>query len=475
MKRFIRISCLYAMFHCAALAAPAHGTNAVPAAAEGVTCIIPINGIIESGLLVYVVRKGVAEALEQKAGAIVFEMDTPGGELDVTEEIVRLLIDLPPNVRTCTFVNKDALSAGALIALATDEIYMAPGSRIGASAIVSIFGDLPEGDMKAKMNSATLSLMRRAAVANGYDEKLVEAMILKESGYKIGEEVICEPGRLLTLNDIEASRTIGTGAVSRVLLAKGTANDLGEVIGKLGRTGTRLVYFKIGRVEKIARALKALQLLFLVGGIVGFYIEFKTPGFGLPGIAGILCLVVFFWAQYAAGLAGAEEFLLLALGVALLLIELFLLPGFGAAGTAGIICVTGAAVMAMFQHYPGTPWHRIPESQFREMMMTLAGGAAGAAIAIAILARYLPKTSLFNKISLATSTSADLGFVATEKEAGLLGRKGVASSPLHPAGTGAFGEDRLQVVTRGDFLDENTPIVIVEVKGNRIVVEKREV
>ncbi len=199
--------------------------------------VIPVEGMIERGLL-YVLRRSIAEAVEHDAKAIILDMDTPGGRVDAAEDIIRLLIDVPDTIQTCTFVNKDALSAGSMIAVATEKIFMAPGSRIGASAIVTITGDIEEGDMKEKHVSALVALGAGAAERWGHDPDLVEAMIRKDREYKIGDRVICPHGELLTLNEREAAEVFdfgeGTNVMRHALLSSGTVTSLDELKAAIG-------------------------------------------------------------------------------------------------------------------------------------------------------------------------------------------------------------------------------------------------
>lgn len=447
-------------------------TDADSAPKEGITYIIPIQGMIEPGLLIYIIRNGIDKAIEADASAIIFDMDTPGGFVNVAEEIVRLLIDLPTTIRTYTFVNRDALSAGAFIAMATDEIYMAPGSRIGASAVVTMSGKQLEGDMREKMLSSTLALIKQAAKRKGHDPELAEAMARVEVEYKIGEKVICPVGQLLTLTDTDAEELVGEGDDRRPLLSSGTVKTIDELLKTIGRENTEQITLTITWSEKIARWIETLRIIILIGGLLGLYIEMKTPGFGIPGIAGIMLLIVFFWGHHVAGLAGAEEALLFIIGVALLFVEVFLIPGFGVTGVAGIICIVISLLLAMVQHYPGTPALHLPTTHLEKAFVTLGSSLVGAAVAALLTARFLPRTSAFQRIVLSASTDANAGYQATVDTEDLVGLKGVALTPLHPSGSAMFGERRLPVVARGEFLDAGSSIVVAEVNGNRIVVEK---
>ena len=443
-----------------------------PAGSDQVTYVVPVKGVIEKGLLEYVVRRGLNQAARQKASAIIFDMDTPGGTVATAETIMRLLLDLPPNVKTYAFVDKDALSAGAFIALCTDEIYMAPGSRIGAAAVITTSGDIPEGDLKEKVVSATLALVLRAAKAKGYDSRMVESMVRRDVGFRIGDEMLCPTNRLLTLSDIDAQRLIGEGDQKRPLLSRGTARNLDELLGKIGREHTKVVVLRITWAEELARRITMLRGLFLLAGLLGLYVEFKTPGFGLPGILGSICLVLFFWGHFVAGTAGAEEILLFAVGAVLIALEVFLIPGAAVPGILGIACVVASLLMAMIQHMPGMPWTHVYFPDLEGALVTLGGSLVGAAVLALFLVRFLPETRLFHTVSLDMSASASRGFVASANTQQLVGLKGVAVTDLRPGGTAMFGDLRLDVVSRGDFIDREAPIVVAEVEGNRIVVDK---
>ena len=446
-------------------AAPAHAEEA----AQQVAYIVPIKGMIERGLL-YVVRRSLAEAVDNNIDAIIFDMDTPGGRLDTTEEMIRMLMDLPEDIKTFTFVNRDALSAGALIAVATDNIYMAPGSRIGASALVSMFGDIKEGDLKEKHVAATVALVSTAAQRKGHDRELIEAMIRRDAEYKIGEKVISPTGHLLVLTDTDASQMVGEEGKQRPLLSRGTVKDLTQLREQIGLADAEIREITFSGAEKIARWIEMLSVLFLAGGLLGLYIEFKTPGFGVPGILGILLLAVFFWGHNVAGLSGMAEIVIFAIGAILLLIEIFVIPGFGFVGATGIALMVASVLMAMIQHSPGLPWYRPPLDHV-ETAITVFGIAVIVTVIAAIaLARVLPHTTLFDHLAVSAVVHGHVDLSDDKRAEALVGRSGVAVTDLRPAGIAEFGGKRLDVVAEGDFIVKDSTIVIAEVHGNRIVV-----
>ena len=443
---------------------------------QSVVYIIPIKEMIERGLL-HFVRRGVMEADADGAVAIILDMDTPGGRLDATEEIIEILTSTPAT--TYTFVNSDAISAGAITAMATDHIYMTPRSRIG-DAMPIMMSPLPMGgpqqmpeDLKEKMVSPTVAMIRAAAQLKGHDDKLAEAMVRAEFEYKIGEKMICPEGQLLTLTDQDAAQLVGEGEDERPLLSAGTFDDIPALLEELGLGDSRVVVVKTTTGERVARVIEGFPMsgILMALGLLFLYIEFKTPGFGLPGIAGILLLAVWFWGHHVAGLANFAEVLLFAIGIVLLLAEIFITPGFGILGTAGLTCIVVGLFMSMVEHAPSGPWYLPSFDGIREAIFNFSTAMVLTVTMGAFLGRFLPKSVVFNRLYLSASEDKSEGYSASAPLDALLGVKGQAVTQLRPAGIGEFEGKRHNVVTRGTFVDADTPIVVAEVHGNRIVVD----
>ncbi len=432
--------------------------------------VIPVDGVIEDALI-YVIRRGVKEAVSLEAEAVIFEIDTLGGGLLAAEEIVNLIkgLDIP----TYTYVTGRAISAGALISLATDTIYMSPGSTIGDAMpiMVSPMGapqEMPE-DLTEKQVSFTAAFARSAAEIGGHDKELAEAMVRRENEYKLGEEILCPEGELLTLTNVEAEQIHpDTG---KPLLSTGTVYSREELLEKIGLGDATVVVLTVTGAEKLARIIKAMSVLFLGAGLLGIYIEFKTPGLGLPGALGALSLAIFFWGHHVAGLAGAEEMLLVLLGIGLLAVEVFVLPGFGVAGITGLFFIFWGLLIAMVQHYPGGPF--IPEwPQFRFPLYKLSMSMAITIGIGAVLSKFLPHSHLFGRLRLQNATSVEAGFTSAQKDHhDILGIQGIAVTQLRPSGTAIIQDQRVDVVTRGDFVKKDAPVRVVEVHGSRIIVE----
>lgn len=442
-----------------------------PAAERQVVYEIPIKDMIEPSLL-YIIRRGLDEAQESGADAVVFVMDTPGGRVDTTEQIVRLIeaVDVP----TYTFVEHNAISAGAIIALSTDHIYMAPGSKIGdAMPIVAS----PQGGMQAlgdaereKIESYVDSLIRGIAQRKGRDKDLASAMVRRSVEYKIGDEVISKEGELLTLTHIEAEKIYEIDGVKRPLLSEGTVKDVDEMLGKIGLAGATVKELQVTDVEKFARIIATLAPLFMTIGMLALWIEFQTPGIGWGAVVGVVCLGLFFFGHHIAGLAGHEEMLLFLLGLILLLVEIFALPGFGLIGLTGIFLMMWSLLISMAPNFPDNPMvPSLPDLKLpiRNLVISLILSGAG----MLIVSRYLPKSKAASWLVLQESTSAKAGYRSSQEHTDLVGQVGRTLTALRPGGSAMFGDTRLDVVARGEFVNSGARVKVMEVHGNRVVVE----
>ncbi|MCF7838114.1 MAG: ATP-dependent Clp protease proteolytic subunit [Candidatus Marinimicrobia bacterium] len=444
---------------------------AAPVASSAVVYVVPIKGMIEPALH-YLLRRGVREAQQAGAAAIIFEMDTPGGTLDAATAIVRLIgaTDTP----SYTYVAGNALSAGAIIALATQRIYMHPGAVIGDAMpiLMSPMGGVQElsEDVQEKMVSGTAALIRSAAEQGGHNPELAEAMVRRHSEYYIGEELISSAGTLLTLTAREAEREIEPG---RRLLSAGTQPDLEGVLADLGLAGAAVRRLEVTISERIARFIAGLAPLLLIAGLLGLYIEIRTPGFGVPGILGIIALAIFFWGHHIAGLAGMEDLVLVLLGVSLLAIELLFIPDFGITGMLGILLILVGLTRAMIDQPPNVPWYAPPTwNELRGPLVRLALALFGTVVAGALLGRYLPQWTPFRRLVLSASTNRADGYTAAPEHPDWVGQSGQALTDLRPAGIALIDNRRVDVVTQGEFLAAGTALRVTVARGNRIVVEE---
>jgi membrane-bound serine protease (ClpP class) len=430
----------------AAATAPA-GDTAVAAAAgadAGTVYRIPIEGVIEHGLAAFVERS-LRDAHAAGATAVVLDIETPGGRVDAAQRIVRAVRDSP--VPVYAFVDAHAWSAGALIALATQRIYMQPGSSIGAATPVTGEGVTAS----EKMVSAMRSEFRALAEARGIDPRIAEAMVDEA----IEVEGVVAAGQLLTLTVSEAA---GLGLAVPVA-------DREAVLAQIGAPDAVVVRTELNWAERVVRFLTSpLVAPFLLSlGFLGLVIEVKSPGLGVPGMVGATSLGLFFGSHLILGLAGWEVLILLALGIGLLAVEILLIPGFGVAGALGLVSVLAAVFLSMIGNLP--TWTDL----------VIATNVIAISLVIVVLAgwaffRRFPAQGKKRNIMLGAATSRELGYLSAPERPELMGAEGVALTDLRPAGTVRIGEENVDVVSEAGWVPQGTPVRVIRTEGYRHVV-----
>ena len=435
---------------------------------RGDVVVIPLKGEVAPSLVLFL-RRAEKEAESSGAAAIILDMDTFGGRLDSAEKITGILNHA--TIPTYTYINSNAGSAGALIALATKHIYMAPVSAIGAAApILSTGEDLPATE-KEKTISYWSALVRGSALRNGHNPDIAEAFMNKEKEVKIGDRVLHAKGSLLSLNAQEATEKIN----GKPVLAEDVVDSIPELAQKAGLKG-KLVRFEPSGFEQLAFWLTSLAPLLLLGGIIGAYIEFKIPGFGLAGTISIVCFALFFLGHYFAGLAGWETVALFVFGALFVLVEVFI---FGHStiiiGVLGVLLMFAALVWAMIDRYPGQnfwPTGQMLKIPLLNMFLTFLG----AAILIVLLARFLPQTSVYRRFILSTTNPPGPSLAGLPRSFATAlplapGMRGRSLTILRPSGKAEFEEHVVDVVTEGEFIAPSTPVTIVSTDGMRVVVK----
>ena len=437
-------------------------TSGTPAPA-GPVFVIPIHGTVSEPQFFFL-RRALKEAQRANASAVVLDVDTFGGHVDSAMDEMDAL--LSTRIPTIAFVNTKAISAGSLISLAAKRIYMHPNAVIGASAVVGGEGEDLKETMKEKSTSMVVAKARGAAKASGHPEDVAEAFVRKESEVKRGDVVVDTKDTLLTLNADDAVKLYD----GQPLLAAGKAENLDELMKAAGLTGTVRRIEPTG-FETIAYWLTMISPLLLMAGLACGYIEFKMPGFGIFGICSIVCFGLFFGSYFIAGLAGWEAVIAFAIGLLLVLGELFLHPGTMIPGLIGVLLMIGSLVWAMVDHWPGTP--AMPSAdELQRPMLNLVIALLGGGVLMAVLARFLPSTSIYRRLVLATSSASGPAITVPVVNLELhIGDTGVAATTLRPSGKATFGDDAHDVVTGGDFIIQGTKVRVVSVDGMRVVVE----
>ncbi len=418
--------------------------GAGPASAQQETVHrVPVTGVIELGLAPFIAR-AIREAEEAGARAVVLELETPGGRVDAAQQIVKAVTQ--STIPVYAYVNAHAWSAGAMIALAADSVFMGPVSSIGAATPVI-------GAEKAseKIVSAMRGEFRALAEARGIDPRLAEAMV-DES---VEVEGVVEEGKLLTLTGKEA---VDLG------FAAAEVASLEDLLDHVQLSDATVQTATINWAERLVRFLShpIVAPLLLSMGTLGLIIEIKTPSFGLAGLVGLTSFAAFFGSHLLIGLAGWEEVMLLGAGLIALGIEVFVVPGFGIAGAISILCIGGAVFLALIGNLP--TWSDVVRASG---VISTAGIMVIASIYL--LVRQLPARG--RGIFLMTATDRDTGYIASAAREDLVGVEGVAATDLHPSGTAVIGGERLDVVSEAGFIDKGERIRVVRSEGYRHVVE----
>jgi len=406
---------------------------------------IPVTGVVENGLAPYVARS-LREAESGGAVAAFLDIDTPGGRIDAAERIADAVRS--SRIPVYGFVNPRAYSAGALIAISTNGIYMRPGAVIGAATPVDGQGT----KASEKMVSAMRAEFRSMAEQRGLDPKLAEAMV--DENVEIPGVV--KKGQLLTLS---------TGEAVRLRFAKGAVADHAALLVAIGHPGARVVTTEPNWAEGLVRFLTnpLVAPLLLSLGILGLVFEIKTGAFGVGGILSLVSLGMFFGSSLILGLAGWEEVLLLGLGAIALAVEIFVLPGFGVAGVLGALAIVASMVLAMMGARPTTG----------DVAQALAVLGASLFITLAVIyawLRHLPNSGRFSGLLLKGAVHKSQGFVSAPTRGDLLGRDGVAVTDLRPSGTARVGEERIDVVTEGEYVPQGSRVQVVQSDGYRHIV-----
>lgn len=426
--------------------------------------VIPIEGTIDMGLAPFIER-----IIAESAGAavIILDVDTFGGRVDAAVKIRDAL--LRTEIPVVAFVDNRAISAGALISLAADHIVFAPGGSMGAATPVQMQGG-QAAPVAEKMVSYMRSEMRATAEANGRPAVLAEAMVDAD----VAIEGVIARGKLLTVTTDEA---VELG------LAAQKIGSVDEILKTLGLESAEVRRPTVNWAEKVARFLTdpVVSGLLMSLGMLGLLLEFYTPGFGITGGIGVLCLMLFFGGSSVAGLAGWEEMVLFVLGVVALGVEVFVIPGFGVAGVLGIGLIGVALVMSLVGMPMGTSWEI---GLLGDALTAVIISLLGTAVALIVVIRFLPGSAIGKWLVLehtlggsrdGNAPAADEPWEAAPADnRRWLGQKGIALTPLRPSGRVKIGDDVVDVVSRDRWIDVDTPIKVVETEGVRVVVIEDE-
>lgn len=452
--------------------------------------VIPVSGDVEPGMAAFIERafrdtSGSPEAL------FVLEMDTFGGRVDAALQIVDTLLNVAPR-KTIAFVTNKAISAGALIALACNELAMKSNTTIGDCAPITYSNEGPKM-MGEKFQSPLRAKFRALARRNGYPVALAESMVTAEMVvYKIerdgetffmdsheyedlsqaekdvitSKKTVVAKGELLTMDDIEAHNLGFSGM---------TVSSIEKLLAAKGIEDYEIIRIEQSWSETFGRFIAKIAPILLMIGMAALYTELKAPGFGLPGIVGIICLGLVFLNQYLVGLADYTELIFIALGIVFLAMEFFVLPGFGFAGLAGFVFI-GIGMILSFQDFvipdPTLPWQK--EILTRNVTQVIVSFVSAFVASLLFLRYIFPKLGNVVEGPYLGATLAESHAESEEVKAVKVGDIGKAFTFLRPAGKIEIGKEIIDAVTEGEFLEQGIFVIVSEIKGNRIIVKRHE-
>ena len=490
---------------CLVLGAVLTLTSAGRATGDGPVYVVSISGVIDLGLAPFLARTlDAAEA--DDAAAVVLDIDTPGGRLDAVLQMRDALLDSP--VPTVAFIDRTALSAGALIALSSDDIYVAPGAVVGAATPVDGSGVAAD----EKVVSAVRSVFRSTAEQQGRDPVIAEAMVDPE----VEIEGLVARGELLTLTGTEALE---------VAYADGAATGLTDLLEQLELDDRAIATSSISLAERLARLVSnpLVSSLLLAAGVLLLIGDLLSGGVGVGAAAGVGLLAVFLGGHLVAGLAGWEDVALVVVGVGLLMLEMFVLPGVGLAGALGLVAILGGAFLATLNR----DFDLVGSDQLLRAGMTVGFAfvliAGGLIVLMTLLTRkggprrLVLGATLGDDVPLAARSSrgwlgwfdadavlasdrddyvgsgapagpagedaggADAAGATTAGRSGPVhlprpdarpGALGVAITDLRPAGVAEIAGRRVDVGTEGEYLRAGDPVEVLVDEGYRRLVRR---
>ena len=451
--------------------------------------VIPISGMVDPGMAAFLERT-LTEHGRDPLALVVIEMDTFGGRVDSAFEIVEHMTGIP-EARTLSYVTKRAISAGALIALAADDLVMKSNTLIGDCAPIIMSSEGPKM-LGEKAQSPLRAQFRALAKRNGYPELLSESMVSEdmevyqvtfpdrtvymdavafndlnpsEKDRIVSRKTIVAEGELLTMDDTEA-RELG--------FSEASVNSIEEALGAIGVKDFEIIRIQESWSEAFVRYIGSISQILMLIGLGALYFEYKSPGFGIFGLVGIAVLALVFFNQYLVGLADYTELLILLIGIALLGVEIFVIPGFGIAGISGLTII-GVSLILMMQGFvlpdPSMPWQfgLMLENIVQVLMMFLL---------VFVLTLFIMRF-IFPRLSFAGSgpylgSSLKASHISQAKDRGIqVGDVGVADTLLRPSGKIEVRNQLLDAVTDGEYIEKGTLVEIIQIDGNRIIVERK--
>lgn len=396
------------------------------------------------------------KAEEMDADVVIIEMDTYGGALNDADDIRTRVLEFEKPIYV--YINKDAASAGALISIACDSIYMAKGASIGAATVVTQDGAAAPDKYQSYMRS----IMRSTAEATGRNPRIAEAMV----DQNIEIEGISTEGKVITFSTTEA---IKYG------FCEAQVSSVDEVMERSGYEEYELYEYELGVSERIISIfinpfISGLLIMVILGGI---YFELQTPGVGFPILAALIALVLYFIPYYMNGLAEYWEISLFVIGLVLIALEIFVIPGFGVAGVSGIVLSVGSLILIMVNN-DFFDFSFVPADNIAVAAITALVGLIGAFVIMFVGGVRLTQSKAFDRIALPNVLDSKAGYTSNFKTESFIGKTGKAFTILRPSGKVIIEDAIYDAASRGEYIDKDTEIEVVAEEGNYLkVIEKK--
>ncbi len=399
------------------------------------------------------VELALNQATEVGADIVIIDMDTYGGAVNDANDIRTRILEYEKPV--WVYINNDAASAGALISIACDSIYMVPGANIGAATVVNGADGSQAPD---KYQSYMRSIMRSTAEENNRDPLIAEGMV----DDRVEIEGVTEAGKIITFTTSEA---IANGYCEREVAS------IQDILEKNEIVDYELIRYELSGAEQVISFflnpfVSGLLILVITAGI---FFELQTPGVGFPLAAAGIALVLYLVPYYLNGLAANWEIAAFFVGFALIALEVFVIPGFGVAGIAGIICTVGALIFIMLGN-DNFNFDNVPVGEISTAATVVGVGVLGSIVLLFVLGYRLTQSKMFDRVALTSSQDKKDGYVATLYTQDLVGRQGTASTILRPSGRIEIEGEVYDAYTRGEYVEANERVVVISQEGSSLKV-----
>ena len=423
---------------------------------------VPIEGTIDLGLPPFI-KRVISQAESENAEAIIFEINTFGGRVDAATQIKDAI--LSSKITTIAFINRRAISAGALISLSCEKIYMTEGGLIGAATAVDMSGKKGSEKvisfMREEMASTAEKRGRNAEIARGMvDEELkFTHLVINSDSIAVNDIEGRKDGKLISLTTEQALK---------YKISDGKAETFNDLIIKLDYSKYKVKQNIENWSENLVRFLTnpVVASLLTTFGFLGILFELQSPGWGIPGFVGIVCLILSLSASYIAQLATMSDMLLIITGFALIMLEAFVIPGFGIVGVSGLGVIIYGLYLLLIPDVP------VSEEVLGSAMDGFTIGLLGALVGIYLLLKVMIKTKFWKQLTAPGSQKKEDGFTNSFGWETLVNEIGKTDTDLNPSGWANVGKNRVFVVSEGGFIDKGEKVKILSVDGNRILVRK---